>query len=51
MGSIGNGFNVDVRDIEIVDYECEECKNKFKAVGEDVKCPSCRSKNVKKVHK
>ncbi len=29
------------------DYECEECKNKFKAMGRKVVCPSCRSRKVK----
>ncbi|MHC1570522.1 MAG: FmdB family zinc ribbon protein [Methermicoccaceae archaeon] len=49
MGSIGDGFDMDMEDVEVVDYECEECKNRFKAMGKDVRCPSCRSKNVRRI--
>lgn len=47
--TVGDGFDVDISEIEAADYECEECGNKFKAVGKDVKCPSCRTRNVKKL--
>lgn len=50
MCTVGGGPGLNVEDIESVaakDYECLDCKNKFKAMGRRPLCPACRSRNVK----
>ncbi len=50
MCTVGGGPDIgEIESIAAKDYECEECKNKFKAMGRRVRCPSCKSKNVKQV--
>jgi Zn finger protein HypA/HybF involved in hydrogenase expression len=50
MCSVGGGdFDLDIEKFELERYKCNECGNKFDAMGEKVTCPSCWSKNVAKI--
>ncbi|MHC1611540.1 MAG: hypothetical protein ACXQTW_08140 [Candidatus Methanospirareceae archaeon] len=50
MCSVGGGdFNLEVEELEIERYRCNDCRNEFDAMGEEVVCPSCQSKNVVKI--
>jgi DNA-directed RNA polymerase subunit RPC12/RpoP len=47
MCSAGGGdFNLDIEQIELERYKCNDCGNKFDSMGEKVVCPSCWSENV-----
>jgi Zn finger protein HypA/HybF involved in hydrogenase expression len=50
MCTVGGGPDIgNVETLTAKDYECLECKNKFKAMGRRPMCPSCKSRNVKEV--
>ena len=50
MCSVGGGdFNLEVEELEMEQYKCKDCGNKFNGMGEDVVCPGCQSPNVEKV--
>jgi rubrerythrin len=47
MCTCGESYDVDAdENLPTKDYICNECENKFKGLGKNVKCPSCKSKNV-----
>ncbi len=49
MCTVGGGPDLGNIELSIAakDYECLKCKNKFKAMGRKVVCPSCKSRDVK----
>ena len=50
MCSVGGGdFELEIEKIEVERYRCNNCGNKFEAMGEKVVCPSCQSENVVKL--
>lgn len=50
MCSVGGGdFELDIEKLELDRYQCNDCGNKFDAMGDKVICPSCMSENVKKI--
>lgn len=50
MCSVGGAdFDLEIEKIEVDRYKCNNCGNKFDAIGEKVVCPSCQSKNVVKL--
>ncbi|HWQ19178.1 MAG TPA: hypothetical protein VN455_05315 [Methanotrichaceae archaeon] len=50
MCTVGGGPDLgDVESLASKDYECLDCKNKFKGMGSRPRCPSCKSRNVKQV--
>lgn len=47
MCSVGDMFDVDVSgDATIRQYKCNDCGKEFKGIGNNLKCPSCRSLNT-----
>jgi Zn finger protein HypA/HybF involved in hydrogenase expression len=44
----GTDFEFEIEEIEVERYKCNDCGNKFDAMGEKVICPSCQSENVVK---
>ena len=47
MCSVGGGdFNLDIEQLQLERYKCNDCGNKFDSMGEKVVCPSCWSENV-----
>ena len=50
MCTVGGGMDVgNIEALASKDYECLDCKNKFKAMGRKPSCPSCKSRNLKQV--
>ncbi len=50
MCSVGDvSFDLDIEELEMERYRCNECGNKFDAIGEKVVCPACQSENVEKI--
>jgi len=50
MCSVGGGdFNLEIEELVLERYKCNDCGNKFNGTGEKVICPSCQSENVVKV--
>lgn len=50
MCSVGGGdFALEIEQLQVERYKCNDCGNKFDAIGEKVVCPSCMSENVEKV--
>jgi len=50
MCTVGGGPDIgDIESLVAKDYECLDCKNKFKGMGRRPMCPSCKSRNVKAV--
>ncbi|MFZ3060319.1 MAG: hypothetical protein WA102_11375 [Candidatus Methanoperedens sp.] len=51
MCLVDSSTTVDIESGELgaAEYYCNECKNKFKALGKRIRCPACMSANVKKV--
>lgn len=50
MCTVGGGPDIgNIESLAAKDYECLDCKNKFKAMGRKAMCPSCKSRNVKTV--
>ena len=51
MCLVDSSTTIDIESGELgaVEYYCNDCKNKFKALGSRIRCPSCMSKNVKKL--
>jgi hypothetical protein len=50
MCTVGGGPDIgNIESLAAKDYECLDCKNKFKAMGRKAMCPSCKSRNVKSV--
>jgi Zn finger protein HypA/HybF involved in hydrogenase expression len=50
MCTVGGGPDIGaIEGLATKEYECLDCKNKFKGMGRRVSCPSCRSKNVKQI--
>jgi Zn finger protein HypA/HybF involved in hydrogenase expression len=48
--TVGGGPDVgNIESLTAMDYECLDCKNKFKAMGRKPMCPACKSRNVKAV--
>jgi predicted amidophosphoribosyltransferase len=44
MCSAGGGdFDIDIEQLELERYKCNDCGNKFDAMGEKVVCSSCMS--------
>ncbi len=39
-------FNVDAPEVEVKEYLCSDCGNKFKSLGKNILCPTCKSGNV-----
>ena len=50
MCSVGDVVGIDVKTLSSSEYECLDCNNKFKGIGKRVKCPACKSGNVKKIN-
>jgi predicted Zn-ribbon and HTH transcriptional regulator len=47
MCSVGDPFDFNMEGkLPVKNYVCNDCKNKFKGIGKNVKCPSCQSSNV-----
>ncbi len=46
-----SSVNVELEEGDLVmdQYECLDCNSKFQGIGKKVRCPTCESKNVKKV--
>jgi hypothetical protein len=50
MCTVGGGPDIgNIESLAAKDFECLDCKNKFKAMGRKAMCPSCKSRNVKPV--
>jgi len=50
MCSVGGGdFNLEIEEIELERYKCNDCGNKFGGMGDKVICPSCHSENIVKI--
>ena len=49
MCSVGDVVGIDVKTLSTSEYECLDCNNKFKGIGKRVKCPTCKSSNVRKI--
>jgi len=50
MCTVGGGPDIgNIETLAAGDYECLECKNKFKGMGRRPMCPTCKSRNVKAV--
>jgi Zn finger protein HypA/HybF involved in hydrogenase expression len=53
MCSVGDLPEIDMeqahKTLKPKNYECLDCGRKFKGIGENVKCISCRSGNVKEI--
>ena len=53
MCSVGDLPEIDMkeahRSLKPKDYECLDCGRRFKGIGENVKCISCRSGNVRRL--
>jgi len=48
--TVGGGPDVgNIESLTATDYECLDCKNKFKAMGRKPMCPGCKSRNVKAI--
>lgn len=45
----GSSVDIESGDLEYVEYKCEDCSSKFKAIGKRVRCPTCESSKVKKI--
>ena len=41
--------DIDSEEITANQYRCMDCKTNFKGLGKKISCPSCQSKNVKKM--
>ena len=50
MCLVDSSTTVDIESGELnaSEYQCLECRNKFKAFGKRIRCPSCMSVKVKK---
>ena len=46
-----SSVSVEIEEGDLVteDYTCLDCNSGFRGIGKKVRCPSCMSKNVKKV--
>lgn len=46
-----SSVSVEIEEGDLVtdNYECMDCNSKFRGLGKKVTCPTCESKNVKKV--
>ncbi len=42
-------IDIESGDLNATEYSCNDCGNKFRALGSRIRCPSCMSKNVKKL--
>ncbi len=42
-------IDIDTGELSATEYCCNECGNKFRALGSRIRCPACMSKNVKKL--
>jgi len=50
MCSVGGAdFDLEIEKIELDSYKCNNCGNKFDAIGDKVVCPSCQSEDVVKL--
>ncbi len=39
-------FNIENIEMNLKEYVCQDCGNKFKGIGNSVICPACKSSNV-----
>ncbi|KCZ72932.1 hypothetical protein ANME2D_01373 [Candidatus Methanoperedens nitroreducens] len=39
-------FNIENIEMDLKEYVCLDCENKFKGLGNSVICPACKSSNV-----
>lgn len=42
-------FNIENIEMNLKEYVCQECGNKFKGLGKSIICPACKSSNVEMV--
>ena len=49
MMDSSSSVDIDSGELNVVQYVCKDCENKFQALGKKIRCPSCQSTNVKKV--
>jgi len=42
-------FNMENIEMDLKEYVCQDCKNKFKGLGKNVICPACKSSNIEMV--
>ncbi len=40
------GFDIEKIEMDLKEYVCLDCENKFKGLGNSVICPACKSSNV-----
>ena len=39
-------FDVEELEMDLKEYVCMDCENKFKGLGKSVICPACKSSNI-----
>lgn len=49
MMDSSSSIDIDSGELNVVQYICDDCGNKFQALGKKIRCSSCQSTNVKKV--
>ncbi len=42
-------FDVEKIEMDLKEYVCLDCENKFKGLGKSVICPACKSSNIEMV--
>ncbi len=42
-------FNIEEIEMDLKEYICLDCENKFKGLGKNVICPACKSRNIEMV--
>ncbi len=52
MCMVGDPAEFEVTDtLEVKEYICNDCENKFKGLGKRIVCPACKSENVRRPKK
>jgi Zn finger protein HypA/HybF involved in hydrogenase expression len=39
-------LNIENMEMDLKEYFCMDCENKFKGLGKSVICPACKSSNI-----
>jgi len=42
-------FDIENIEMDLKEYVCLDCENKFKGLGKSVICPACKSSNIEMV--
>ncbi len=42
-------FDIEKIEMDLKEYVCLDCENKFKGLGKSVICPACKSSNIEMV--